>query len=350
MASVKSIADTPNLTSIPSSFIFATDDSFDDVTADASPQGAEDSIPIIDLSLLINGTPQQRAKVVNELGKACEDWGFFMVVNHGVEEKLMKELMEICIEFFELKEEEKREYETKHVLDPIRYGTSFNPKVEKAFFWRDYLKIKVHPKFHAPTKPTRLRGILEEYCTRVRETTRELVRGISESLGLEGCFLEKATDLESSLILFAANLYPPCPQPELARGLPSHSDLCLLTILITNEIAGLQILHHDKWFNVNPIPNSLIINVGDQLEILSNGKYKSVLHRAKVNDKATRISIGMAVGPSHETVVGPAPQLINEHTNNPPMFKSIKYKDYMEIMQSNQLQGKSILDRFRLHR
>ena len=72
----------------------------------------------------------------------------------------MKDLMEICVEFFELKEEEKREYETKHVLDPIRYGTSFNPKMEKAFFWRDYLKIMVHPKFHAPTKPTRFRSFL----------------------------------------------------------------------------------------------------------------------------------------------------------------------------------------------
>ncbi|CAK9322140.1 unnamed protein product [Citrullus colocynthis] len=350
MASVKSIADTPNLTSIPSSFIFATDDDCnDDVTTDDAPLGSEDSIPIVDFSLLINGTPHQRAKVVNELGKACEDWGFFMVVNHGVGEKLMKEMVEICREFFDLKEEEKREYETKHVLDPIRYGTSFNPKVEKVFFWRDYLKIMVHPKFHSPSRPTRFREILEEYCTRIREMTRELVRGISESLGLEECCLEKAADLESSSILFAANLYPSCPQPELARGLPSHSDQCLLTILLQNQIAGLQILHHHKWLNVNPIPNSLLVNVADQLEILSNGKYKSVLHRAMVNDKATRISIAMAVGPSPETVVGPAPQLVNKHTNNPPLFKNIKYKDYMEIMQANKLHGKSTLDRIRLY-
>ncbi|XP_038904929.1 protein DMR6-LIKE OXYGENASE 2-like [Benincasa hispida] len=347
MASVKSLADTPNLASVPSSFMFATDDDSDSVTAVS--QGAEDSIPIIDTSLLIDGTPHQRAKVINELGKACEDWGFFMVVNHGVGERLMREMVEICKEFFDLKEEEKREYETKSVLDPIRYGTSFNPKVEKVFFWRDYLKIMVHPNFHSPTKPTRFREILEEYCKRIREMTRELVRGISESLGLEECCLDKAANLESCSIVFAANLYPPCPQPELARGLPSHSDHCLLTILLQNQIAGLQILHHDKWLNVNPIPNSLLVNVADQLEILSNGKYKSVLHRAIVNDKATRISIAMAVGPSLETVVGPAPQLINKHTNNPPLFKNIKYIDYMGIVQSNKLQGKSTLDRIRLH-
>lgn len=81
LPSVKAIAETPNLASIPSSYIFTTSDDSDDVatTADAAPHGVEDSIPTIDFSLLTTGTPHQRSKVVNELGKACHDWGFFMV-------------------------------------------------------------------------------------------------------------------------------------------------------------------------------------------------------------------------------------------------------------------------------
>ena len=82
------------------------------------------------------------------------------MINHGVGEGLMKEMVEICREFFDLTEEEKRVYETKHVLDPIRYGTSFNPKMEEVFFWRDYLKVLVHPKFHSPPKPTRFRFVV----------------------------------------------------------------------------------------------------------------------------------------------------------------------------------------------
>ncbi|XP_023552481.1 protein DMR6-LIKE OXYGENASE 2-like [Cucurbita pepo subsp. pepo] len=349
LPSVKAIAETPNLASIPSSYIFTTSDDSDDVatTADAAPHGVEDSIPTIDFSLLTTGTPHQRSKVVNELGKACHDWGFFMVINHGVGEGLMKEMVEICREFFDLTEEEKRVYETKHVLDPIRYGTSFNPKMEEVFFWRDYLKVLVHPKFHSPPKPTRFREILEEYSKRIKEMARELVRGISESLGLEACNIEKAADLESSSTLFAANLYPPCPQPQLARGLPPHSDQCLLTVLLQNHVAGLQILHDHQWLTVNPIPNALLVNTADQLEIMSNGKYKSVLHRAMVNDKATRISIAMAIGPSSQTLVAPLPELLHKH-NSPPLFKSIMYKDYMEMLQSNKLERKSCLDRIRL--
>ncbi|KAG7014868.1 Protein DMR6-LIKE OXYGENASE 2, partial [Cucurbita argyrosperma subsp. argyrosperma] len=155
--------------------------------------------------------------------------------------------------------------------------------------------------------------------------------GISESLGLEACNLEKAADLESSSTLFAANLYPPCPQPQLARGLPPHSDQCLLTVLLQNHVAGLQILHDHQWLTVNPVPNALLVNTADQLEIMSNGKYKSVLHRAMVNDKATRISIAMAIGPSSQTLVAPLPELLHKH-NSPPLFKSIMYKDYMEML------------------
>ncbi|XP_022141029.1 protein DMR6-LIKE OXYGENASE 1-like isoform X2 [Momordica charantia] len=299
VASVKTIAETPNLASIPSSYIFSANDG----AAKAAPRGVEDSIPTIDFSLLTMGTPDQRAKVVDELGKACQDWGFFVVMNHGVEERVMREMIDICREFFDLTEEEKTEYKTEHVLDPIRYGTSFNPQKEKVLFWRDYLKIFVHPKFHSPTKPPRFREILEEYCKRSIEMARELVRGISESLGLETCHLERAVDFESCSTLFAANFYPPYPQPELARGLPSHSDQCLLTLLLQNQISGLQILHQGNWVDVNPIPNSFLVNVADQLEILSNGKYKSVLHRAMVNNKATRLSIAVAVGSSPETVI-----------------------------------------------
>lgn len=65
------------------------------------------------------------------------------------------------------------------------------------------------------------------------------------------------------------NLYPPCSQPpEVAMGLSPHSDHCLLTVLLQNQIDGLQIMYDHKWVNVNPIPNSFLVNIADQLEVL----------------------------------------------------------------------------------
>jgi isopenicillin N synthase-like dioxygenase len=79
------------------------------------------------------------------------------VINHGVPESLMKAMTDACGEFFNLTEEEKREYGGKHVLDSIRCGTSFNASVDKVLFWRDFLKIFVHPQFHSPSKPPAFR-------------------------------------------------------------------------------------------------------------------------------------------------------------------------------------------------
>lgn len=79
------------------------------------------------------------------------------MINHGVPESLMNSMIDTCKRFFNLTEEEKRQFEGKHVLDPIRYGTSFNTSVDKVFFWRDFLKVFVHPQFYSPTKPSEFR-------------------------------------------------------------------------------------------------------------------------------------------------------------------------------------------------
>ncbi|XP_062077048.1 2-oxoglutarate-dependent dioxygenase 19-like [Humulus lupulus] len=344
MISIKALAESPDLTSVPPTYI-ANPKTPNDET---QPQleHSQLQIPIIDLSLLTSGDPDQRSKTITELGKACQDWGFFMVTNHGVPERLMSGVIEGCREFFDLSEEEKLEFEGKHVMDPIRYGTSFNASVEKVSYWRDFLKVLVHPHFHFPNKPSGLSEIALEYLKQIRVVVVSLLEGISKSLDLEDNYIYKTLNVDSSLQIFIANLYPPCPQPELAMGLPPHSDHGLLTLLIQNGIGGLQIQHKGNWVNVNPIPNSFLVNTGDHLEILSNGKYKSVVHRAVVNSNDTRISLAIANGPALETVVRPASKLVESHSQS-PAFIGIKYKDYVQLQQSNNLCDKSILDRVR---
>ncbi|KAF3435068.1 hypothetical protein FNV43_RR22155 [Rhamnella rubrinervis] len=352
MKSIKSLlAESPNLTSIPSTYIFTQnihDDHHHHLQASVLEHPADqEQIPIIDFSLLTSSDPLQRSKAIKDLGKACEDWGFFMVINHGVAEELMDAIMEACRGFFNLSEEEKKEFEGKRMLDPIRCGTSFNPSLEKVFFWRDFLKVFVHPQFHSPSKPPAFSEACLEYCKKSQEVTQLLLEGISESLGLEPNYITKAMNLELGSQMLAANLYPPCPQPELAMGMPPHSDLGLLTTLIQNGIDGLQVQHNGNWVNINVIPNSILFNIGDHLEILSNGKYKSVLHRAVVNNKETRMSIAIANGPALEAFVSPAPKLV-EHENHPQAYIGMKYKDYYQLQQSSKLDGKSCLDRLRI--
>lgn len=303
-------------------------------------------IPVIDFSLLTAGKPHQRAQAVMDLGKACEEWGFFMLVNHGVPEKLRNELMDVAKGFFDLPAEVKQEYSDTHALNPIRYGTGFNAKVDVVRYWRDYLKIITHPEFHCPTKPPEFREVLQEYTTRIRDLGRELFGGIWESLGLDDKYMSEFLNLDSSFQLIACNLYPPCPEPELAMGLPPHSDHGLLIFLYQNGVDGLELKHDGKWVRVKPLPNCYLVNSGDHMEIVSNGKYKSVLHRAVLNRESTRMSIVSPVCPSLDTVVEPAPQLVS--SESPAAFRGMKYGEFMEHQQSNKLEDKSALDLLRI--
>ncbi|KAF3975154.1 hypothetical protein CMV_001572 [Castanea mollissima] len=340
---IKKVAESPGLTSVPSSYAF-TPSPNDQAVSDEDP---EDSIPIIDFSLLTSGTPDQRSQVIQELGQACKDWGFFKLINHGVPESLTEAMIEGIREFFNLTDEEKREFEGKNFLDPITCGTSVNTSMEKVYYWRDYLKVFVHPEFHFPNKPAGFSELSLEYCKRTRGVSRELLKAISESLGLEPFYIEKVMNLDKGLQMFYANFYPPCPQPELAMGLPPHSDHGILSLVTHNGIGGFQLQHNGMWINVNAIPNSFLVNIADQLEILSNGKYKSILHRAVVNKKVTRISLVITNGPSLNKIVNPAPELVNNGIDQ-PAYHGITYKEYLQRRQSNSLPGKGNLDRIRI--
>ncbi|XAR53031.1 Flavanone 3-dioxygenase [Bertholletia excelsa] len=269
-----------------------------------------------------------------------------MLVNHGIPESLMKELVEGCQQFFDLPEEAKKQYlgaAMKDVWAPIRCSSGVDSSLHKAVCWRDFLKAFVHPTFNFPTILPALREVAREYNKRTRAIAAELLKGISQHLGLEENYIQKSMEFDSGFQVFAANLYPPCPQPEQAMGIPAHTDHGLITLLIQNGVGGLQIKHDGEWFNVDPVPNSILVNTADHLEVLSNGKYKSIWHRAAVNSTTTRISIAVAHGPPIEKVVGPAPELVDGESR-PPVFKPMLYKEYMELQQ----QGKHGLDATRL--
>ncbi|AES72487.1 flavonol synthase/flavanone 3-hydroxylase [Medicago truncatula] len=326
---------------IPSSYhSLAEPDDIVDVTEELAA-----SIPVIDFSLLTSDDLKIHTKAVHEIAKACSEWGFFMLTNHGVPESLMQELMKKTHEFYNLPEEEKEEFgDDGDPLSPIRHGTSFHPPAESFNYWRDYLKLLTSPQFSFPHKPPGYREVAFEYNKKINGVARKLLQGISESLGLESDSIIDSSDSDSGLHIMGVNFYPPCPQPHLALGLPPHSDFGFLTFLIQNGIGGLQVKHEDKWLNVNPLPNCLVVNIGDQLEAVSNGRYGSVLHRAILNNKDTRISLVVVNGPARDKEIGPAPELLEKEK---PLFKSIKYCDYLLVQQKSQLSDGRTLDQIR---
>ena len=117
---------------------------------------------------------------------------------------------------------------------------------------------------------------------------KQLLEAISESLGLEKNYLQEQTEEGSQVI--AVNCYPSCPEPEVTLGMPPHSDFGSLTILLQSS-EGLQIMDSNKnWVCVPYIEGALIVQLGDQVEVMSNGIYKSVIHRVTVNKHVKMLS------------------------------------------------------------
>lgn len=109
----------------------------------------------------------------------------------------------------------------------------------------------------------------EEYAARLREVSDKLTKYLSLGLGLGEEELKVGMGGEDTNYLMKINYYPPCPRPDLALGVVAHTDMSALTILVPNDVQGLQVYRDDHWYDVKYIPNALIIHIGDQIQVHS---------------------------------------------------------------------------------
>ncbi|PON37751.1 Oxoglutarate/iron-dependent dioxygenase [Parasponia andersonii] len=329
---------------VPSNYIRPISDRPNLASVDTSTVG---SIPVIDLDGLHG---PNHSDIIKQIGQACQSDGFFQVKNHGISEEIVDNMLRIANEFFQLPEGERLKNYSDDPSKTTRLSTSFNVKTEKVSNWRDFLRLHCHPLENYvhewPTNPSSFREDVAKYCTSVRGLVLRLVEAISESLGLKRDSIEKSLGKHGQHM--ALNYYPPCPQPELTYGLPGHTDPNLITVLLQDQVPGLQVLRNGKWVAVNPIPKTLIVNIGDQMQVISNDRYKSVLHRAVVNCTKERISVPTFYCPSPDAVVEPAKELVNDQ--NPAVFKSFTYAEYYEKFWDRGLATECCLDMFKIDR
>ncbi|XP_059462768.1 1-aminocyclopropane-1-carboxylate oxidase homolog 4-like [Corylus avellana] len=179
----------------------------------------------------------------------------------------------------------------------------------------------------------------DKLATEVAETVMEL---LSQGLGLEAWKLKELKCSDSRA--FVGHCYPYCPQPDLTVGITSHTDPGVVTVLQQNHVPGLQVKRADEWVNVNPVPGGLIINVGDFLQILSNGEYKSVQHRVLANSyKEARIFIVMFfnVKKGKDCYYGPLPELLSPE--KPAIYEKFTMQEYLENFYCKGLDSKSMI-------
>lgn len=140
------------------------------------------------------------------------------------------------------------------------------------------------------------------------------------------------------------NYYPKCSQPELTVGVGRHSDVSTFTILLQDDVGGLYVRAPDgeRWVHVPPIPGALVINIGDALQIMSNGKYKSIEHRVIANESKDRISIPLFVNPKPTDLIEPFEEVLEE-SGEKPKYKKVLYSDYTLCFYRKPHDGKDTL-------
>ncbi|XP_039122238.1 S-norcoclaurine synthase 1-like [Dioscorea cayenensis subsp. rotundata] len=305
----------------------------------------EDEIPVIDYHKLLD--PELSDAECSKLHLACQNWGFFQLINHDVPKEVSQRMMFVIEEFFKLPLDEKMLFKQRPG-QPDGYGQLFVVSEEQKLDWADiliYHTWPLHLRKNAlwPTKPSTFRDALDEYSMEEKKLANCLLGFMAKNLGL--CQAEITGNLENGVQVARINCYPPCPVDRKVLGLSPHSDSSILTLVLqVNDVPGLQIKRNDKWLPINPFPGAFIVNVGDALEIISNGKYKSIEHRAVTNTKKERFSIAVFHGPESNGTVGPHPEL------GEPLYKSMDFESYTNLYLASKLDGKSFLGRLKLNK
>eukprot|EP01018_Ginkgo_biloba_P026372 Gb_16441 [translate_table: standard] len=234
--------------------------------SEASLPSSDQQIPVVDLEGLLG---HRRHHILQQIAHACETWGFFQVVNHGIPVNLLERMIEAVHTFHQQPTEEKMKYYSADLGRDIIYEPSSHFRRQVAVHWLDNLRIKYAASSCSPDLnglPTRCSAAIEEYAGHTRALGATLMNILEEILSVPPNYLiEKVSSLQQQAL--ALSYYPPCPQPDLTLGLSSHSDTVCITILLQDQTGGLQVFHEGKWIEVRPTHGALVVNVGDQIEV-----------------------------------------------------------------------------------
>ncbi|KAL3531553.1 hypothetical protein ACH5RR_010875 [Cinchona calisaya] len=311
-------------------------------------------IPRIDLSL-------ERSKVSELIVKACEDIGFFTVVNHGIPNHIVSRMEREGLDFFAKPASEKQKAGPP---SPFGYGCKnigFNgDKGELEYILMEANPVSVNQRSNTinSDNPKHFSCAVNDYIEAVRKVACEILDLVAEGMWVpdKSVFSKLIRDVNSDSC-FRINHYPPNahleswdpkttttttssppPPPYPCRiGFGEHSDPQILTILRSNDVGGLQICDRGLWIPVPPDPAHFCVFVGDAFQALTNGRFRSVRHRVLANYSSAkpRISTIYFGAPPLDAWISPLPELLSIHTPN--LYRPFTWGDFKNALYTTRL-------------
>ena len=326
---------------------------------------SDKSVPVIDIQPLM-GASTRRREIVAEIGAACCDGGFFQITGHAVPADLIGHIWHETKRFFALpfeaknavsrskanargwynRELTKNSRDMKEVFDFAHTPHPEYPDDHSANWTRDgfnqWPDASLCPHF---------KSTMWEYFRACDRVAFKVLEAIVESLGVSPERVIR--DFVGRHTSFLRLNYYPRRDPLSAEhqasatghlGVHHHTDAGALTVLLQDEVGGLQVCIDGEWFLVEPRVGALVINIGDIVQVWSNDFYAAPVHRVLASEDRDRYSLPFFYNPSYDAAYAPLDALTNEES--PPRYRSINWGefrwqrqqgDYADYGQENQI-------------
>lgn len=287
-------------------------------------------IPVINIAPFLTRDESGMKESAGLIRKACSEHGFFYISGHNVSTTLQEQLELLSKEFFSLPEADKMNIRMElggmawrgyfpvgneltsgipDMKEGIYFGTELNddhPKVKQC--------TPLHGKNLFPERPSELQATVLEYMARLTELGHHLMEAIALSLNLPTDYF-KSSITNDPFILFRIFHYPAQTQESASWGVGEHTDYGLLTILKQDSIGGLQVRSKGEWISAPPIENTFVCNIGDMLDRLTGGLYKSTPHRVRNTSGKDRLSFPLFFDPSFDAFPKPIEGITDSNTD-----------------------------------
>ena len=298
-----------------------------------------DQVPVIDVGAVVRDASAPAASdAVEAIASACRDWGFFQVVNHGVDQALIDATWRETASFFR-QPQAIRDAIMRSRDNPWGYYNNEltkNQRDKKEVF--DYTTEGVDPIYGSenrwPNIGPQFRTTLSAYRDAVTDLGLSLLEAFCVGLDLPADFMRP--DFEKHHTGFVRLNYYPVADP-LAElpvehlptadlGVHHHTDAGALTVLLQDDVGGLQVFRDGLWHDVPPVPGAFVINTGDMMQVWSNDIYQAAVHRVLAMERRDRFSIPFFFNPAASAEVSPLPSVVS--SDCPARYRTINWAEF----------------------
>ncbi|KAL0554051.1 hypothetical protein IC582_007959 [Cucumis melo] len=307
----------------------------------SSAAAASTRIPTIDLSSITTNR-QALSKLIVE---ACEKYGFFKLINHGIPQDSVSRVEEEAISFFAMPTAEKLATSSQNA-PPINSTTRIGYGIRNIGCSGDmgeieYLLLSARPSsvsqlaLSLSKNPSNFSRVLNGYIQEIKDVACELLDLMAEGLGISDTSIFSRMILDDhNVSLFRINRYRPFPDdiinhpPPNTIGFSEHTDPQIFTILRSNDVGGFHISVNDgSWVPVSPDPTAYFIIIGDLFQVLTNGRFVNVKHRVATNiEPKPRMSMAYFAAPSLNALISPLKEMVT--SNQPCLYKPFTWGEY----------------------